>query len=76
MFDEFQIICGACGKSNPIMNWIERPSGYKLPGNCFQCPACGKAIKRALHTPKLEEDAHIPEWSGSYITLEEIQPYP
>lgn len=71
----FTITCGECRKSSPVEQWIERPSGLKLPTDCFQCPACQVAIKRVLHRPELVTDAPVPWWYGSYIKLERIQPY-
>lgn len=70
--DEFQISCGKCKKSSPAIDWIERPSGLKLPPDCFQCPVCAVAFKRVTHTTKLEPGEKLPWWFGSWTTLEPI----
>lgn len=74
----FRITCGECRQSAPVMEWVERPSGLKLPEDCFQCPSCSVAIKRVRVKvqPELVADAVRPWWYGrSYIKLEKIPAY-
>lgn|GEM_PF-1975802 len=68
----FTIHCGHCDTTSPFEKWIERPSGYRLPDDCFQCPVCAVAIKRVLHRPTIKAGAPVPWYYGSYITLEKI----
>lgn len=70
--EEFMITCGQCKHSSPAEEWIERPSGLRLPEDCFQCPVCAVAFKRVLQRQKLNKRQQ--EWwgCGSFIKLERI----
>lgn len=46
------IICGNCGEKSPFWQWLERPSGEKLPDDCYECPKCMVAIRRVQDPPK------------------------
>ncbi len=63
---DWEITCGVCGQKQPAEFWLERPSGFKLPDACFQCPECGVAIKRVDH-PREVGDGY------GRVTLEKIR---
>ena len=72
----FEIKCGECGEKSPAGDWIERPSGFSLPVDCFQCPKCNMAIKKVATLLARPPGDDVPSWFKSVsLKLERIQPW-
>lgn len=52
MIYDIQIHCGQCGHTGDAWTFCATPVYGELPAGTFQCPACRRAFRRELGTPK------------------------
>ena len=67
------IKCGNCGVGSPFWQWIERPSGEKLPDDQYECPICKVAVRRVIGPPRvIGQEGCLKMVIPGDITIEQI----